>query len=227
MGIYITGDVHGTNDFVKLLRFHPETGNQDENFLIITGDFGLIWKDECDFTEENIIKFIESTNYTILFVDGNHENHTRLNKMPTEMWNGGYVHRISPHIIHLMRGQIFDINGKRYFTMGGAASTDKQYRIEDVSWWAAEIPNTEERKTAEKNLKACKWRVDYVITHTAPSAVIKEIGAVYRIDEYTEWLQKMDGKLHYSKWFFGHFHEDLSIKNGKYNLLYKEFIYVE
>ena len=40
-------------------------------------------------------------------------------------WHGGKVHRIRPHVLHLMRGQIFELEGFRFFTMGGAKSRRK------------------------------------------------------------------------------------------------------
>ena len=49
--------------------------------------------------------------------------------------------------------------------MGGATSTDKDYRIEGKSWWRAEMPSGEEFYEADKNLMAHNNNVDYVITH--------------------------------------------------------------
>ena len=47
-----------------------------------------------------------------------------MSKYPTEEWNGGKIQRIRPHVIHLMRGQVFDLQGYSFFTMGGARSHD-------------------------------------------------------------------------------------------------------
>lgn len=46
--------------------------------------------------------------------------------------------------MHLMRGQVYDIDGYRIFTMGGAASTDCLYWKEGVNWWQEEMPSEEE-----------------------------------------------------------------------------------
>ena len=45
---------------------------------------------------------------------------TRWKDSPVAEWHGGKVHRIRPHVLHLMRGQIFELEGCRFFTMGGA-----------------------------------------------------------------------------------------------------------
>ena len=114
--------------------------------------------------------------YTVLFIDGNHENFDRLNAYPEEMWNGGRVHRIGKNILHLMRGQVFEIEGKRIFAMGGANSIDKYARAEGVSWWRAEIPSESELAEARRNLDKYGNCVDLIITHTAPRTAIAALG---------------------------------------------------
>ena len=102
------------------------------------GDVGVCW----DGGKRDAL--LKRFPVTTLFVDGNHENFTLLNDYPVTEWHGGNVHKIEPDIIHLMRGQVFEIEGKKIFTMGGAHSTDKMYRTERVSWWAEEDPSKEE-----------------------------------------------------------------------------------
>ena len=50
-----------------------------------------------------------------------------------EKWHGGKVHKINDSIIHLMRGQVYNIDNNNIFTFGGAASVDKEFRKENVS----------------------------------------------------------------------------------------------
>ena len=71
-----------------------------------------------------ILNQLECKSYTTLFVDGNHEKFDRLSDYPVDTWNRGKVHKIRPSVIHLMRGQIFEIDGKSIFTFGGASSHD-------------------------------------------------------------------------------------------------------
>lgn len=67
---------------------------------------------------------LEEKPFTTVFVDGNHENHQRLDSYPAETWQGGNVHFIRPSVIHLMRGQVFHIADKSFFVFGGASSHD-------------------------------------------------------------------------------------------------------
>ena len=72
------------------------------------------------------------------------------------------------------------------------------------------------------NLKKAEYNIDFVITHTAPSHIIKEMNAFYRIDEYTDWLEGLSKKMNFSQWYFGHFHIDRTFENGKYIACFDE-----
>ena len=157
---YITGDTHGTVDWEKINTSNfPEQKymSTQNDFLIVTGDFGGIW----DGAEQDryVLKAYDQRNFTTLFIDGNRENHDLLDKYPVEKWNGGKVHKISDRVIHLMRGQVYSIFGTTFFTMGGAESTDKEYRKEGESWWAREMPSDEEYEEALRNLEKSTLRL--------------------------------------------------------------------
>lgn len=87
--------------------------------------------------------------------------------------NEGKVHVIkrdkagNPKIIHLMRGQVFEIYGKKIFTFGGAYSIDKYMRIPGFSWWPEEMPTDLEMEEGNRNLSMYNYEVDYILTHTA------------------------------------------------------------
>ena len=102
--IYVTGDLHG--DLSRLETFRLHRLKRDDK-LIICGDFGFLW-DNSD-SEKKALDKLSKKKYTILFVDGTHENFDLLEQYPVEEWNGGKVHRVREKILHLMRGQIFTI----------------------------------------------------------------------------------------------------------------------
>lgn len=126
--IYLTGDLHASIDIHKLSKRYFDDSNLTKNdYLIILGDFGLIWN-KSDPESKYWLDWLNAKNYTTLFIDGNHENHPLLNTYPEEIWNGGRIHKIHDSIFHLMRGQIFTIDDHTFFAMGGADSIDKIYR---------------------------------------------------------------------------------------------------
>lgn len=122
--IFITGDIHGDPTRFSINNFPEQKEITRDDFVIICGDFGLIWAQEESKREKYWLDWLEDKPYTTLFVDGNHENFARLNACPVENWHGGKVHKIREHVIHLMRGEVFDISDKKIFTFGGARSHD-------------------------------------------------------------------------------------------------------
>lgn len=240
--IIVTGDIHG-NPFQRLnLENFPEGKTfTKEDYVIILGDFGLVWDDSA--MEHSCLDWLENKPWTTLFIDGNHENYDLLNKFPIEEWGGGRVQKIRSSVIHLLRGEVYDIGGYKFLAMGGARSHDiqdgvlevgdprikiwkkddfKLFRINHISWWEEEIPNEEERKNALKNLAENDYKVDYILTHEAPSSdVVLMDHLLYHPDEYSRWLEmEIRQKVKYKKWFFGHYHLNLDV-NEKETCLFE------
>lgn len=120
--IWVTGDTHG--DWIHRVNmdsFPEQREMSKDDYVIILGDFG-IWRDSPQ--QRWYLNWLEERNFTTLFIDGNHENYDILDSYPVEEWHGGKVHFIKPSVIHLMRGQVFDIDGLKFFTFGGASSHD-------------------------------------------------------------------------------------------------------
>lgn len=198
--IYITGDVHGNVDRL----FQSDLTEND--YLIVLGDFGCIW--ETDRSDEYKLNYLSELPYKILFLDGNHENFYRLkNDFAVEKWNGGLIHKVRKNVYHLMRAQKFEIEGKTFFVMGGATSIDKEIRTENKTWWKEEIPTDDEWDCARKNFVGY---ADYILTHCLPTSVVKKF--IFpelekdAVGDKMEWMINLD----YNKWYFGHYHFDLS-----------------
>jgi len=207
--IYLTGDTHRTVNIEKLKpsHFKIQKNLTKEDYLIICGDFGGVW-DKSKISEQ-CIEFHNTRNYTTLFVDGNHENFDLLNSYPVTKWKGGKVHQIAEHVYHLMRGQVFEIDGFKFFTMGGGISVDKEFRMPGRTWWPQEDLSCEEIEEAVKNLDQHHWKVDYILTHTASNRMMKEcFGFQKEESRINEFLDMIQMRLEYKWWFFGHFHED-------------------
>lgn len=223
--IFITGDTHADVDWHKLNTniFTQGKGLTKNDFVIVCGDFGGVW--DGDITDKYVQNWYNNQPWTTLFVDGNHENFDLLNQYPVEEWNGGKVHKISDSIYHLMRGQIYEINGKKIFTFGGAESTDKAFRVPYVSWWPQEIPNYQECVNALSNLENCGYKVDYIITHCAPSRFEKVIyGEGYKSNNVTEFLDIACDLVEYKAWYCGHHHLDVDMNNYNISFMYNRII---
>lgn len=237
--IYITGDCHRNFTRLNKHNFPEQEQMTKDDYVIVLGDFGLIWDKELSKEESYLIKWLENKPFTTLFVDGNHENHERLKTYPIEEWNGGKIHKISPSIFHLMRGEIFTLQGKTFFAFGGAQSHDitdgilepdnislikeyqKEYRcfrVNHVSWWKEELPSESEMNHGLENLLKYHNKVDYILSHCCPHQIASIIHPCTP-DILTTYFDKINESVHCHKWFFGHYHDDRSIM-GKYQLRY-------
>lgn len=100
-------------------------------------------------------------------------------------------------------GQVFEIEGKHFFTFRGAASHDIQggvfdvddpdfvkkciaasnsklpYRIKNITWWEQELPTKEELDEGFINLKKVDYKVDYIISHCLSSAMQDKLETLY------------------------------------------------
>ena len=109
--IYITGDTHCDFSRFGTEEFPIQEELTKEDYVIICGDFGGVWTfEEESQREKQMLDWLNDKKFTTLFVDGNHENYTRLYNYPVEKWNGGKIHKIRDSVLHLMRGEIFNID---------------------------------------------------------------------------------------------------------------------
>ena len=242
--IWITGDIHGnpsprlSNTFFPQQKKFEET--QEDNVLIVSGDFGLIWdKDGESHSESYWLDWLEDKKFTTVFVDGNHDNHPRIYKYPVKDWNGGKVHEIRPHVLHLIRGEVYTIFGKKFFAFGGASSHDIQdgildfedpywkqkatemdrqekmmYRIKGLSWWSEELPTEEEMRHGIEKLQENNNTVDYVITHSPCASIVALLGkGLYEQDVLTKYLEDIRQRINYKRWYFGHMHIERAVND--------------
>ena len=228
--IFITGDTHCPIDIHKLntKRFPQQKEMTKEDYLIICGDCGIVWysKDSKCYKEDLYWqKWFRDKSYTTLFVDGNHENHSLLAELPKEEKFGGVVGRVCESVYHLRRGEIYTIDGKKFFCFGGASSHDKEHRTEGVSWWSEELPSLKEMNNGIDNLQKYNNEVDFVVTHCCSTDIQKRIREWYEQDSLTQYLNFIDKDIKYKQWFFGHYHEDICI-DDKHSCLFDNILQI-
>ena len=231
MAVFVTGDIHGGCDMQKLYDWDSAVGESldADDYLIVAGDFGYPWdysRGECDE-----IAWPEARPYNVLFVDGNHEQFAHWETRPLEMWRGGLTQRLSEDspIRRLCRGELFELGGSRVFALGGAASTDMDWRTPGIDWWPQELPSEKELAHADEVLAGCDWKVDYVITHTCSNRMLSH--ALYpdktwqtpERDRFTGYLDTLEDQLSFRRWYFGHFHRDRDLDDA-HTVLYNEVV---
>lgn len=205
--IYVTGDTHG--DFSRFKDPALKKLKKGDT-LIICGDFGFIWNG--GHRENSILRKIGEKEYTVAFIDGCHENFDLLEQYPVTQWNGGRARIISGNLVHLMRGQIYEIENNRIFTFGGGHSQDYDFRRDSENWWEREQPTHAEIMEAISNLKRYNNSIDYIITHEPPASLKDCLGVdVFQRLEVHAFFEDMIKACSYKKWFFGKCHIDKNI----------------
>lgn len=248
--IYLTGDTHG-----EFLRFNgssfPEQSQMTKkDVVIICGDFGGIWR--AGPNEDYWLDWLDQQKpFQLLWVDGNHENFSRLNsdEFPIVDLYSGKAQQIRPSIYRLLRGEVYEIQGKRFFTFGGARSHDiddgilepddyddplefqsvyrrwrmegRMFRVKGVSWWPEELPSETEMEKGRRSLEAVNYEVDYVVTHCLPHDVASVLShCTFYPDRLTLYLNGILHQLRFYRWYCGHYRTDQTVM-GKFQVLYR------
>ncbi len=210
--IYLLSDLHGEL-YPELLEYAKGAGEGD--LLILLGDVGLAFdksEENRRFTEEFL-----SLGIKIAFIDGNHENFEYLASFPVEQWCGGRVHRLTPNIGHLMRGEAYEIEGKSFFVFGGCSSSPK-WR-EAGLWHEGDEPSAEELSRAYECIEKSGRRFDYILTHKYTRVAPRP----HESRELEELLDFINTHVEFSHWYSGHAHTDEKI-DEKHTRVYKRLI---
>ncbi len=202
--ILVTGDIHG-----DIRRFSDKRirSLRKGDTLLICGDLGFIW-DGSD-REKRVLKKIGRRRYNVLFVEGAHENFDELEKYPTEEWNGGETRVISGNLRQLVRGGVFDIEGKRVFAFGGGSGEENGGNAPGSEETAEryELPGERELSEADRHLADCGNTVDYIVSYEPPVTMAEFLDQkVSATDTVGVYLDRKRSELEFRAWFFGKHH---------------------
>lgn len=218
--LLVTGDTHGEIDFSKLntKNFSIQKELDKSDTLIICGDVALCW--HGNKKDHYLKKWYEDKNFTTLAIDGNHENHVAIAKLPIVNKFGGRVRKVSDTVFYAIRGEVYEIAEKKILAFGGADSSDIQFRKEGVSWWREETITEEDLNNAMKNLEKHDYKIDYIMTHTSGSELCKSLG--YQPSHSDLIVDLLLRTVDYKKHYCGHLHDDLSYGNTR--LIYNDIV---
>lgn len=173
------------------------------------------WKEFSASSEPTAFCFL-----TLFCIHGNHERRPEsLDVYDEREWHGGQVFTEDryPNILFAKDGEIYDLDGQKAIAIGGAYSIDKAWRVEGRSWWPDEQPSEEIKSRVEQSLENCSWSIDIVLSHTTPlkyeptEVFIRGVDQS-KVDKSTEiWLDSIEDRLTYRKWYCGHYHTEKKI----------------
>jgi len=215
--ILVTGDTHGNIGLMKSLCEKLD----ESDMLIILGDVGLnYFRNNTDRNRKRTLS--DELKPTIFCIRGNHEERPENIDTYVEIdFFGGraFIEPQFPKLVFAKDGEMYylEIDGeiKKVFVAGGAYSVDKQIRLlRGHSWFPTEQLSAEEMKNIEATLADHNWKVDIMVTHTAPANYTPIEWFLSVVDQSTvdntmeDWLEKIEQKLSYDKWYCGHSHGD-------------------
>lgn len=195
--ILITGDVHGDFTRFKNKKLHKL---RKSDALIICGDFGMIW--DGSRKEKAMLRRLGRRRYSILFVEGSHESFAELEKYPLEEWCGGLTRKISGNLRQLIRGNVYEIAGKRIFAFGGGKAEDSS----DPLQMKYEVPDENELSDSDKRLAECGNEVDIIVSYEPPASIGEFLAGIPETNTISAYLEEKKNSVVFKQWFFGKFH---------------------
>lgn len=219
--VYVTGDMHGdpgrlSDPALRRLK--------KGDILLVCGDFGFVWDGSA--AEQKLLRRIGKQKYTIAFLDGRHENFDLLAAYPTEEWHGGQAQILNDRLVHLLRGEIYTLEGRTFFAFGGGESDDREFRVPGKSWWQEEMPTEAEMRRGIDHLAAQDNRVDYIITHVPARTAAVRLNPRGAMDGVSLFLGGIEDMVQCREWYFGSLHRDRVIGSRR-RAVFREIVPVE
>lgn len=249
--LIFTGDTHGgvatISRISDIQRNMPEY-KPEETMIVILGDAGLnFWLNN---TDKKYKKLLNSMNYHIYCVRGNHEQRPELIKSMVlindeNVKNVVYTEEDLPNIRYFIDGKIYNLLGYKCLVVGGAYSVDKWYRLaragyarneaetadpKKCGWFKDECLTAAEMATIMKKVKG--ESVDFILSHTCPLSWEPTDLFLNGIDQSTVdksmevWLDELKDNVKWKYWLFGHYHAD-RIERPHVEQFYQEYEDVE
>ena len=203
--VAIAGDWHGSTAWAVGVIEEAAAAGADR--LLHLGDFG-VWPGPAGGRYlDDVDAALDRAGMALWFVDGNHEDHGRLARLPRNP--NGYSD-VRDRIKHLPRGYRWEWHGRTWLALGGAVSLDRAVRTEGRDWWPEE-----EIAPWQAEQIASKGRADVMLTHECPARVAHsfpsppswwDLKYLARNDVHRERLQYVVDRVHPSWLFHGHLH---------------------
>ena len=209
--IYITGDTHGNFDRLNSFKY------KKNDMLIILGDAGINYF--LDESEQELKSYLNSLGIKLFCVRGNHEERPENIKTYhlANMFGGKvYIENKYKNLIFARDGEEYNIGGYSILVIGGAYSIDKVFRImHGYNWFKDEQLTPKEMINIINKVKGKHY--DIVLTHTCPykyeptEVFLSGIDQQYVDKSMEHFLDIIEEKVDYDKWYCGHYHTEKEI----------------
>ena len=183
-------------------------------WIIQCGDFGLWPGWFCFVYLDRLNAALIEANVHLIWLDGNHEDFDQLERLVKHNpRNDRGQTFIRSNILYSPRGCVFTLDHKRFMTVGGAFSIDKEWRTPHDSWWPQEQITMEQLQIILNQVESGRAKhrpeVDYLFTHDChPNTPFK-----HRIKDDVESnlhrrkIATIANAVRPKMWWHGHMHE--------------------
>lgn len=200
MNILLAGDTHGDlMNFGMLIELAEQKSCQQ---IFVLGDFGYFpkfpnWQILIDQISNELVK----SSISIFFLPGNHEDWFSLRQFEER----NKFHKINENVFYSPTGNVFDINGTKIMTVGGAYSIDKQYRTFGYDWFSEE-----ELTILDYNYCSDQGEVDILLCHDCPESIhIPNLLPIPEAMKNREVLDHIYKDAKPKRLFHGHYHRKI------------------
>lgn len=216
--IMIAGDTHANRSHLTYLFESAKT--QDVDRIFVVGDFGYWprWAGGQRFIK-HAEKLTIDYGIELYWLDGNHEDHHAMKSLTPD--ESGFARTTSPYgeypgskVFYSPRGHVWEWDGLRFMSVGGAYSVDKDYRVIGEDYFIEEVITDRDIQRAVSN--AGGKQIDVLLTHDTPGvtetleAQLWRIGRGYKLDSDAVFnrtqLDQIVREVHPRFMFHGHYH---------------------
>lgn len=224
--VAVAGDWHANSAFA--LHMVDVVHSKGIKTILHAGDFGIWGGDFGNVYLRKLNNRLRKYDMMIFVTLGNHENYDMVGRMtPVVSGSDKFKNVVSrpdiDRIVILPRGFVWEVNGHRFMSFGGASSIDRDSRTVGKDWWAGEqITDADVIAGREAG------KVDVMITHDVPAgyelfktqSVLPRHIQVYA-QESRDQLKKVFDVARPALAFHGHYHryqvKDVIFRvNGEY-----------
>ncbi len=218
--IYLTGDTFGDITRFQKAKVRFKKGDT----VIVCGNFGFFC--ENDKLAQKSLQKLSKKKYTVAFLHGAIDDITAFSDLPVEAFHGGKAIRVSENIYFLPQGEVYEIEGKTLFCFGGGENMDYQGYSEE--FYNASLLTETVKQNARQNLAKYEHKVDFFLTHDAPSKlriIMKQRKSKDTpvCTAFHRFLDELWEENKFGGWYFGKYKENHSIF-PLYHCVYDTFV---
>lgn len=208
MSILLVGDLHGDTNYFE--QAYKEAQRQGASAIIQVGDFGLFPENQNSFRE-----IARQYDIPFYFIDGNHDDLDR--------WS--LYTSIAPvfrelNLYYVPRGSTLTIDDRSFLCIGGAASIDKEMRLNyGWHWTPKENISDDVVNNIFENLPV---DIEAIISHAPPLSIAdKNFDSIEKIkfgvglnwfDPNMKRIEHVWRKLEQPQLYCGHMHRSLELE---------------